>query len=270
MIAPLVKAGIGSAFALVLTLGAAGCAVWLPGNDGYPGAGVDYYSPPYYGGYLVYYDDRGLPYYYRGGRVYHVPRAYSGYGALVGHYQRYRPEYHRWYRSKGYRDHGYRAPTGRPPSPSPIPRAIPDSRPSERYQGPRAYPRPPRSSAYPTEPSPAIRRPGLPPVSSPRVPGGPPSRPVYRRGQGVPVPRLGPPSMQSYPRGPGAERAVAPEISRMPPPQRSIGGRQPPRDAFDGRGLGPAVRGAMPTDRGMGWGPGARGGPRDGRGPPHP
>ncbi len=269
MIGSIANAGIARALAVLLTLGMTGCAVWLPEDDGFSGVGVDYYSPPYYGGYVVYYDGWGLPYYYRGDRVYQVPRSYSGYGALVGHYQRYRPEYHRWYRSKGYRDHDYRAPIGRPPPPAPIPRAMPDSRPSDRYRGPRAYPRPPRSSAYPTEQGPAIRRPGVPPVRGPRVPGGPPSQPAHRRGQGAPMPL--PPSMRDYPRGPSFERAAVPETSRrIPPPQRSIGGRQPPRDAFDGRGSSPGYIRAMPPDRGMGRGPGARWGPGDTRGPPRP
>ena len=277
MIGSLAKCGIASVLALLLTLGMAGCAVWLPGDGVFVDVGEDYYSPPYYGGYVVYYDGMGLPYCYRGGRVYYVPRSYSRYGALVGHYHRYRPEYHRWYRSKGYRYHDYRAPTGRPPPPSPIPRAMPDNRPPDRYPGPGSYPRPPRSSGYPTEPSPRIRGPIPGPDGRIQVPGGPPPPQVYRRGpsagQGapVPVPWSRPPPMLSYPRGPRSERPATPgTLERIPPPQRSIGGRQPSRDAFDGRGSSPVFPGAMPPDRGMGRRPGTRGGPRDTRGPPHP
>jgi hypothetical protein len=269
MIGSLANGGIASVLALSLTLGMAGCAVWVPGDGGFVDVGVDYYRPPYYGGYVVYYDGSGLPYYYRGGRVYYVPRSYGRYGALVGHYHRYRPEYHEWYRSKGYRYHDYRAPGGRPPPPSPIPRAIPDGRPSDRHPGPWAYPRPPRSSAYPTEPSLPIRRPIPAPDSGRQVPGGPPLPQVYRRGpspgQGAsaPLPRSGRSLLQDDPRGPSSERTAVPEKSeRMPRAQRSIGGRQPPRDAFDGRGRSPGFPGAMPPDRGMGWGPGARGGSR--------
>lgn len=67
------------------------------------------YQPTYYDGYVVYYDAGGLPYYYVDDSMYYVPRSYVYYDALVDHYHVYRPYYHRWYISSGYRYRGYRS-----------------------------------------------------------------------------------------------------------------------------------------------------------------
>jgi len=110
MIKPIAYLGIGAAVA-VLLLGVGGCAAYLPPGAGvYGGVGVNYYSPLYYNGFVVYYDNLGSPYYYLDGRINYVPRSYPYYGNLVIHYRRYRPEYHRWYRNTGHRYHDYRHP----------------------------------------------------------------------------------------------------------------------------------------------------------------
>jgi len=90
----------------LVALALSGCFVtYSPGVDVYGRVGTDYYSPPYYRNFLVYYDDSGLPYYYRSGRIYYVPRSYARYNDLVAHYRRHRSEYHRWYRENDRRRH---------------------------------------------------------------------------------------------------------------------------------------------------------------------
>jgi hypothetical protein len=73
-------------------------------------ARTDYYAPQYYEGYLVFYDASGIPYYYRNGRVVHIPRTYRRYNAYISHYRNHRNDYDRWYKKKGHRRHGYRRP----------------------------------------------------------------------------------------------------------------------------------------------------------------
>jgi uncharacterized membrane protein YgcG len=102
-----------------------------------PVAGAGY-EPTYYDGYMVYYDGAGLPYYYMDDTMYYVPRSYAYYDSLCDHYQVYRPYYHRWYVSGGYRYRGYRSSAPdrmasssrvyRPASPGPhvhAPRSVP-------------------------------------------------------------------------------------------------------------------------------------------------
>jgi hypothetical protein len=45
------------------------------------------YSPLYYNGYAVYYDDWGSPFYYAGGVAFYVPHSYVHYDVLVSHYR---------------------------------------------------------------------------------------------------------------------------------------------------------------------------------------
>ena len=58
-----------------------------------------YYTPQYYHGYVVYYDDVGRPTYYVGGRRYYIAATDPYYNGYVVHYGRYRTHYHRWHRS---------------------------------------------------------------------------------------------------------------------------------------------------------------------------
>ena len=59
---------------------------------------VETYEPLYYGPYVVYYDDVGVPYYYEGGTIVYVPRTYARYDILVGHYHRHHVSYRSWSR----------------------------------------------------------------------------------------------------------------------------------------------------------------------------
>jgi hypothetical protein len=52
-----------------------------------PRVAVGAYSPLYYNGYAVYYDDWGYPFYYAGGAAFYVPRTYVHYDVLLGHYR---------------------------------------------------------------------------------------------------------------------------------------------------------------------------------------
>ena len=81
----------------------AGCYVDLP-----PPATVGAYEPLYYDGYVVYYDARGLPYYYAGGEAFWVPPGYAYYDTYVSHYRANWGPYHAWYRRGGFRYRSYR------------------------------------------------------------------------------------------------------------------------------------------------------------------
>jgi hypothetical protein len=61
-----------------------GCIV---AADPPPRVAVAAYSPLYYNGYAVYYDDGGYPFYYSGGLALYVPRTYAHYDVLLGHYR---------------------------------------------------------------------------------------------------------------------------------------------------------------------------------------
>ena len=75
------------------------------------------YTPQYYEGYVVFYDDQARPCYYADDVLYYVPTDYAYYASLVSWYRTYRPYYLSWYRSYGHRYRGYRQPgwQGRPP-----------------------------------------------------------------------------------------------------------------------------------------------------------
>ena len=70
------------ALAAATTLG--GCVV---AAEPPPRVAVAAYSPLYYDGYAVYYDDFGYPFYYAAGVPYYVPRTYVHYDLLLGHYR---------------------------------------------------------------------------------------------------------------------------------------------------------------------------------------
>jgi hypothetical protein len=95
--------GVVLALATLFATGATGCYARAE-----PVVYVDAYQPTYYEGYVVYYDGVGRPYYYYDGESRWVPRTYVHYDLLVGHYHRYRPAYHRWYRHEGHRYRTYR------------------------------------------------------------------------------------------------------------------------------------------------------------------
>lgn len=75
------------------------------------------YQPLLYDGYVVYYTDDGVPFYWAGsGQVWVPAHARARY---VTHYRTHRPAYHRWHRERGqtYRTRRYRSeqkPTRRP------------------------------------------------------------------------------------------------------------------------------------------------------------
>lgn len=99
-----------SAIAITLALFAAGalvlggCRVTLgPGH-----VATSYYTPLYYQGYVVYYDEVGRPVYYANGARYYIPAGYVDYGRYAAHYRTHRVHYNRWYRSRGHRYRRYR------------------------------------------------------------------------------------------------------------------------------------------------------------------
>ncbi len=167
--------GTQSALVTLLMLAMTGCATELPPGVGvYGGVGVSYYSPPFYGGYVVYYDGGGLPYYYRGGRIVYVPRSYVGYRALTIHYQRYRPQYRRWYRDRGYRYHGYHRP--------PTPRRGPYPKSDNPYGRVRAHPPQTGWPGHPRTSTPGNQRVRPPARAGTPSQRGRYSQPKYRRG----------------------------------------------------------------------------------------
>jgi len=104
-----------------MTLAAAllSSASFLPGcyAEAHPAvvtsAEVDYgYVPPYYDGYVVYYDTVGRPYYYDRGAVVWVSPSSRYYVGLRNHWRTYGYAYPRWYSSYGYHYRGYRGAPG--------------------------------------------------------------------------------------------------------------------------------------------------------------
>ena len=70
--------------------------------------GTDYYTPLYHDGYVVFFDARGLPYYYLDGSMIWIPASHAFYGRYVGYYARHRSHYWRWHRARGSRYRTYR------------------------------------------------------------------------------------------------------------------------------------------------------------------
>jgi hypothetical protein len=64
------------------------------------------WEPIYYDGYVVYYTDDGIPFYYMGGTQVWIP-AHERYHYTERYYQR-REAYHTWYQRRGREYHGYR------------------------------------------------------------------------------------------------------------------------------------------------------------------
>lgn len=56
----------------------------------------DDYEPEYYDDYIVYYNDRGDPYYYADGRVVYIASTHPRYRVYVNHYRSHRAVYSRW------------------------------------------------------------------------------------------------------------------------------------------------------------------------------
>lgn len=64
------------------------------------------WSPEYYDGYLVYFDENGTPYYYMNGQLVYVPRAWDGYTRVVTRYKSHGTHYRNWH--KRYHEPRYR------------------------------------------------------------------------------------------------------------------------------------------------------------------
>jgi len=83
------------------------------------------WSPEYYDGYLVYFDENGTPYYYLNGQLVYVPRAWDGYSRVVTRYKSHGTHYRNWH--KRYHEPRYRArvrhnrPAVTRPAPTPPP-----------------------------------------------------------------------------------------------------------------------------------------------------
>jgi hypothetical protein len=76
------------------------------------------YTPQYYDGYVVYYDNYGQPFYYMNGAPVYIPSSHPQYGVYVSHYHSYGPAYNQWYASHGAHYRAYRQP-GYAPAPAP-------------------------------------------------------------------------------------------------------------------------------------------------------
>lgn len=170
-----------------------GCLVTVSG----PAVGLGYgppheygYQPLLYDGYVVYFADDGIPYYWSGGSRIWIP--HHARARYLSHWHRYRPAYRNWYKHRG---SDYRTPhfNGRErprPGPPVGPRDDPDRRDtSPRDRARDGYPpghavRPRTDWEHRRGPSgdsrpPPDRRP------SPRRdwnPGGNPNRPAIRQG----------------------------------------------------------------------------------------
>ena len=69
---------------------------------------TSYYTPQYYGDYLVFYDESGAPIYYENNDAYAVPGDYPDYEALVTHFLDNEDAYFRWFEEVGYENLHYR------------------------------------------------------------------------------------------------------------------------------------------------------------------
>ncbi|HEY1954993.1 MAG TPA: hypothetical protein VGH28_05260 [Polyangiaceae bacterium] len=65
------------------------------------------YTPQYYEGAVVYYDDYGRPFVYNNGVQIWIPESSPYYAGYVNYYRSYGPAYRRWYSGYGYRYRGY-------------------------------------------------------------------------------------------------------------------------------------------------------------------
>jgi hypothetical protein len=93
---------IVAALMAALGTGSVACEVEEEGPPAYGG-----YSPEYYDGHVVYFDDGGRPFYYEGGGAVWIPASSPFYVRYVNHWHTYGPAYHGWYVHHGYRYRGY-------------------------------------------------------------------------------------------------------------------------------------------------------------------
>jgi hypothetical protein len=92
-------------FALATSTMLGGCIV---AADPPPRVAVGAYSPLFYNGYAVYYDEGGYPFYYADGVAFYVPRTYVHYDVLRSHYRTH-PGLYRHEIVRGERYHGHYA-----------------------------------------------------------------------------------------------------------------------------------------------------------------
>ena len=89
---------------VVGALGSAGCYAEAYGPEPVVAEG---YTPQYYDGAVVYYDDYGRPFVYNNGVQVWIPADSPYYAGYVNYYRSYGPAYRRWYSGYGYRYRGY-------------------------------------------------------------------------------------------------------------------------------------------------------------------
>lgn len=94
--------------ALVGATSMLGTGCYVSAAPAEPVVATSYYTPLYYNGYVVYYDDVGRPVYYVGGARYYIPATYVGYHRYTDHYRVHRVHYARWYGARGHRYRTYR------------------------------------------------------------------------------------------------------------------------------------------------------------------
>ena len=96
---------VGLMLALVGAAGMFTSGCFVSASPAEPAVATNYYTPQYYNGYVVYYDEVGRPVYYLGGARYYIPSTYVHYNHYMNHYRVHRVHYNRWY---GHRGHTYR------------------------------------------------------------------------------------------------------------------------------------------------------------------
>ena len=127
------RAVIGIAMAAVMTFGLASCVVSAePAPVAASSSTADEYSPLYHDGYVVYFSNAGLPYYYLNGAMVWIPSTHPFYGRYVGYYGRHRHHYWRWNRTHGRRYRTYRRRTVHRRHPAAHRRARPGRRDNRR------------------------------------------------------------------------------------------------------------------------------------------
>jgi hypothetical protein len=69
---------------------------------------TSYYTPQFYGDYLVFYDENGAPIYYEDNDAYVVPGDYPDYEELINHFLDNEDAYFQWFEEVGYENLHYR------------------------------------------------------------------------------------------------------------------------------------------------------------------
>ncbi len=106
---------IGLIIVASTTMFLAGCVVTARPATVSVSASYGGWTPYYYNGYLVYFDNIGRPYYYYGGRITYVPNSWVHYNVALAGWRSNRVAYNRWHTR--YHAPRYRVQVRRQPAP---------------------------------------------------------------------------------------------------------------------------------------------------------